>query len=108
MVSVGYGGRPPWVLSTRGAMQSTSAASAEKVDVLFNLGQSIADTVNLFTVIFAGKKVIFDGATFLHGTGGSDVDGRSMLSQGYRRCEKGFSRSPSVLGYPPGRSSAAS
>ena len=30
IVSVGYGGRPPWALTGRGAMRSTSAASVAK------------------------------------------------------------------------------
>ena len=30
IVSVGYGGRPPWGLTGRGAIRSTSAANAPK------------------------------------------------------------------------------
>jgi hypothetical protein len=40
--------------------------------VLLNLSQRIADPVDLFTVMFAGKEVVFDCATLLHGTNWSD------------------------------------
>lgn len=43
-----------------------------EVDVLLNLSQRIADPVDLFTVMFAGKEVVFDCATLLHGTNWSD------------------------------------
>ncbi len=72
------------------------SGQCRKIDVLLDLGQRIADPVDLFTVMFAGKEVVFNRATLLNGTELSGVSGCSILSQGYRCCERGFSRCPKV------------
>jgi hypothetical protein len=70
-VPIGYAEPSP---KTRG--------QCKEVDLLLNLSLEIADAVDLFTVMFAGKEVLFDGATLLYATSGSDIDGRLMLSLG--------------------------
>lgn len=67
-----------------------------KVDVLLNLGQRIANPFELLAVMFAGKEVVLDRATLLHGSELPSAGGRSMLSRHYRYCDGRFFEVPCI------------
>lgn len=60
--------------------------------MLLNLSHK-ADLLDLLTEMFAGKEVVLARATLLHCNDSSSVDGRMILSQGYRYRE-GFCEVP--------------
>jgi len=82
IVSVGYGGRPPCALTGRGADPIDLGRQRRKVDVRLDLGQRIAQRVDLLAVMIKGEQVGLDGSAADHGIKNQQFQNKVILPKG--------------------------
>ena len=84
IVSVGYGGRSPMGLTTRGATRSTCAAKAAKSICAPMWLSRIAQRIDFLAMALVGQRVGLDGAAQFHGRDSKRVQDGATLSSWQR------------------------